>query len=325
MEFKKILIIQTAFIGDVVLSTPLIEKLHHFYPKAEIDFLLRKGNENLLEGHPHIHRLHIWNKKEQKLKNLFKLISEIRREKYDLLINVQRFGATGLLTFLSGAKIKVGFDKNPFAFSYDVKITHAVGNGRHEVERNILLIAPWTDTSFVRPKLYFDEEINTRISIYGNMPYITIAPTSVWFTKQFPAHKWVEFIQQTDFGGRIYLLGGPSDFDACEQIKSVASHPRVENLCGMLSLLESTALMRGAVMNYMNDSAPMHFASAVNAPTTAIFCSTVPEFGFGPLSDKSRVVQVTEPLDCRPCGLHGHSACPKGHFKCAENIDVARL
>jgi heptosyltransferase-2 len=325
VEFKKILIIQTAFIGDVVLTTPLIEKLHHFYPKAEIDFLLRRGNENLLEGHPYIHRLHIWNKKEQKLRNLLKLIKEIRSEKYDLLINVQRFGATGLLTFLSGAKTKVGFDKNPFAFSYDMKIAHEVGNGLHEVERNLSLITQWTDASYVRPKLYFDEEINTRVSVYTNEPYITLAPTSVWFTKQFPAHKWVEFIQQTDFQGRIFLLGGSADFDACEYIRNQSSHPKVENLCGLLSLLESTALMRGAEMNYMNDSAPMHFASAVNAPTTAIFCSTIPEFGFGPLSDKSRVVQVTDKLDCRPCGLHGHSACPKGHFRCAEDIDVRRL
>lgn len=325
MEFKKIVIIQTAFIGDVVLATPLIEKLHHFFPQASIDFVLRKGNENLLEGHPHVRRVFIWNKKEGKIKHLFGLIGQIRSERYDLVINLQRFGATGLMTWLSGAKMKVGFDKNPFAFSFDVKVRHEIGKGTHEVERNLSLIRQLTDDSFVRPKLYFDQEIATRISIYTNEPYITLAPTSVWFTKQFPAHKWVDFLKQTDFSGRIFLLGAPSDFDACEQIRLAAGNERVENLCGLLSLLESTALMRDAEMNYVNDSAPMHFASAVNAPTTAIFCSTVPEFGFGPLSDKSRVVQVTQPLDCRPCGLHGHKACPKGHFKCAEGIEVNRL
>ena len=78
-------------------------------------------------------------------------------------------------------------------------------------------------------------------------------------------------------------------------------------------------------MNYVNDSAPMHLASAVNAPVCVIYCSTVPHFGFGPLSDISNIVEVKENLDCRPCGLHGHRACPKGHFKCAQQIDVQQL
>ena len=83
--------------------------------------------------------------------------------------------------------------------------------------------------------------------------------------------------------------------------------------------------MRDAVMNYVNDSAPMHFASAVNAPVTAVYCSTIPEFGFGPLSDESYVVEIAEPLDCRPCGLHGYKACPLGHFNCARNIHDRQL
>jgi len=78
-------------------------------------------------------------------------------------------------------------------------------------------------------------------------------------------------------------------------------------------------------MNFVNDSAPMHLASAVNAPVTAIFCSTVPSFGFGPLSEKSIVIETKEKLDCRPCGLHGFKACPKGHFKCAYSISNEEL
>lgn len=318
MEFQKILIIQTAFIGDVVLATPLIEKLHRFYPDAQIDFVLRKGNENLLQGHPHVAQLFIWDKKAGKVKNLLALIGKIREERYDLVVNVQRFGATGLMTWLSKGKIKVGFSKNPFSFGFDRKMPHEIGSGKHEVERNLELISEWTDDSFERPKLHLSEKVKERVSHYQDEKYLTIAPTSVWYTKQFPAHKWIEFLQQTDFDGKVFLLGAPTDFAACEHIRIASGKANVENLCGLLSLLESTALMAKAEMNYMNDSAPMHFASAVNAPTTAIFCSTVPAFGFGPLSDKSRVVQVTEELACRPCGLHGHKKCPEGHFKFAE-------
>jgi len=322
MEFKKILIIQTAFIGDVVLATPLIEKLKRFYPDAQIDFLVRKGNENLLEENPKISTLHVWNKKEQKIRNIFRVVGELRREKYDLLINLQRFGATGLMTFLSGAKLKVGFDKNPFSFCYGRKFKHEIGNGKHEVERNLELISEWTDDSFEKPKLHLSEETLEKVEEYKTESYLTIAPTSVWFTKQWPAHKWIEFLQKTEFVGKIFLLGAPSDFDACEHILKEAGRDETLNLCGQLSLLESTALMKDAEMNYMNDSAPMHFASAVNAPTTAIFCSTIPNFGFGPLSENYRVIETSETLACRPCGLHGFKTCPKGHFKCAETIDL---
>ncbi|MDX5422106.1 MAG: glycosyltransferase family 9 protein, partial [Hymenobacteraceae bacterium] len=107
---KKILIIQTAFLGDVVLATALVEKLHDFYPEAQLDFLLRKGNEGLLKNHPLLHRVRIWNKQEGKYKSLLKLLGQIRSEQYDLVVNVQRFGATGILTALSGARETVGFD-----------------------------------------------------------------------------------------------------------------------------------------------------------------------------------------------------------------------
>jgi heptosyltransferase-2 len=99
----------------------------------------------------------------------------------------------------------------------------------------------------------------------------------------------------------------------------------VKNLAGSLSLLQSAALMKGAVMNYVNDSAPMHLASATDAPVTVIYCSTIPAFGFGPLSPVSKIIEAEESLDCRPCGLHGFKNCPKGHFRCAETISVKRV
>ena len=90
-------------------------------------------------------------------------------------------------------------------------------------------------------------------------------------------------------------------------------------------MLQSAALMEGALMNYVNDSAPMHLASAMNAPTTAIFCSTIPAFGFGPLSDNCVVIESSQKLNCRPCGIHGSKFCPEKHFNCAEKISVKSL
>lgn len=151
--------------------------------------------------------------------------------------------------------------------------------------------------------------------------YICIAPASIWYTKQWPATKWIELINTIGDRYRVLLLGSKQDVLLCNQIRNAVHTKRIQVLAGELTLLESAALMQNAHMNFVNDSAPMHLASAVNAPVTAIFCSTVPAFGFGPLSDHARILETVEKLGCRPCGLHGHRVCPKGHFRCAE-IDV---
>lgn len=321
----KFLIIQTAFIGDVILATPLIEKLHHFYPDSQIDFLLRKGNENLLRNHPYIDNIIVWNKKQHKIKNLFRVIKRIRQKKYDYVMNLQRFTSTGIITTFSGAKLKAGFNKNPLSFTFSRSINHEIGNGKHEVERNLQLIEEITDSSFYKPRLYPTNEDFEIVSQYKMHPYICIAPTSVWFTKQFPADKWIDLLKIIGTGYKVFLMGGPDDKEACDKIIEQSGLNNIINLAGELSFLQTSALMKNAAMNYVNDSAPMHMASAMNAKTTAVFCSTVPKFGFGPLAKDSKIVETEEKLDCRPCGLHGYQKCPKGHFKCALTIKTEQL
>lgn len=324
-RFQSFLIIQTAFIGDVILATGLIEKLHRYYPEAKIDFLLRQGNEGLLTGHPFLRNVLIWNKKESKISNLFKIIRQVKDNRYDCVVNVHRFASSGFITALSGSKLKIGFDKNPISFAFTKKIKHQIGN-LHEVQRNHLLIDEITDSIYAKPKLYPDEKDFERVKPFQAEPYFCIAPTSVWFTKQFPIEKWIEFLKSVNNKKkRIYLLGASSDHLVCESIRLASANLQATNVAGKLSFLESAALMQGAEMNFVNDSAPMHIASAMNAPVTAIFCSTVPSFGFGPLSDRSTIIETKEKLDCRPCGLHGFKACPKGHFKCAYTIENEEL
>jgi len=323
-----ILVIQTAFIGDAVLATGLLEKLHASFPDAKIDYMVRKGNESLFNNHPFLHELLVWDKKQWKYRHLFQLLRKVRKNKYSTVVNVQRFAATGFLTAFSGAKEKIGFDKNPFSFLFTKKIAHVVSDGSHvlhEIERNQQLIASFTEAKAAKPRLYPTKGDFDAVAKYKHMRYICIAPASVWFTKQFPADKWISFIHATPDGVFVYLLGAPDDFALCEEIKAQCSHLNVMNLAGKLSFLESAALMNDAIMNYVNDSAPMHFASAMNAPVTAVYCSTLPAFGFGPLSDISFVVETKEKLSCRPCGLHGKPECPEQHFNCANQITNEQL
>ena len=120
------------------------------------------------------------------------------------------------------------------------------------------------------------------------------------------------------------LVGGPADAALLEQIAAKTEHPNAVVQADQ-GLLESAALMAQAAWVLTNDSGPLHLASAVNAPTVAVYCSTVPAFGFGPLSDRSRVVESAESLPCRPCGVHGKTSCPLGHFACGESITVEQV
>jgi heptosyltransferase-2 len=333
---QKILIIQTAFIGDVVLATALLETLHEKYPQASIDLIVRQGNESLFNEHPFIGELIVWNKKENKYLHWLQVLQKIRAKKYDLLINLQRFAATGLWAVLSKATRTIGFDKNPFSFLFTHSVKHNVSEiGVHEINRNHKLTESLGALKLCKPKLYPTKSDFDKVIQYQTEKYITMAPASVWFTKQFPISAWVSFIQALPFDGTIYILGGPGDKNLGDRIIDEVSslHPKASNssntttaskkiinLSGELSFLASAALQQKAVLNYVNDSAPLHFCSAMNAPVVVIYCSTIPAFGFGPLSTQSYIVETQEKLACRPCGLHGKKQCPLGHFNCAKTI-----
>ena len=310
----------------MILVTPVLENLHRKYPDAAIDVLVKKGTESLFASHPYIRKLYIWDKSDKKLKNLYKILKEVQSERYDLVINVQRFFLTGFLTAFSRAGKTVGFNKNPFSVFFSKRLKHKIREGEfHETERNLLLIQNLVQETEKRPVLYPSKQDDALTSQYKTHKYICVAPASLWHTKQYPADKWVEFLQQLPDDLYVYFLGSPADHALCEEIIKRSSHGNSMNLAGKLKLLETASLQRDALMNFVNDSAPMHLASAVNAPVTAIFCSTVPAFGFGPLSTDSEVLETEEKLDCRPCGLHGLRECPEKHFDCAYTIKTERL
>ncbi|HNW89351.1 MAG TPA: glycosyltransferase family 9 protein [Bacteroidales bacterium] len=323
---NRILIIQTASIGDVILATPLIESFAEQQPPVEIDFLLKKGCESLFEGHPYIREVMVWDKSEKKYAHLFALLKTIRKRKYDHVFNLQRFASSGFLTVFSKALNTVGFDKNPFSFLYKNKVRHIIGTGTslHEIDRNLMLIE-----NIVEPKrqikLYPNEADIIEVQQYKNKPYICIAPASLWETKKFPEKKWLEFLNSLPEDLAVFLIGSKNDEELCNNLVKKSVKPSVSSLAGKLSLLQTAALLKDAKMNFTNDSAPQHLASAVNAPVAGIFCSTVPSFGFGPLSERSFIIETQENLGCRPCGIHGFKSCPEKHFKCATTITNNQL
>ncbi len=318
---KRALVIQTAFLGDAILGTALLERIHADHPECRIDYLVRKGNEGLFASHPFLNRVLTFDK-SRKVAELWRLIATIRAARYDVVINAQRFASSGLITVLSGAKQTVGYDRNPLSMFFGRKVAHHMSNG-HEVDRLLNLHSSSPVSERVLPRIYPSSEDECIASSHIKSPFITVAPASVWFTKQWPEAKWAEFISQVPEQYDVLLTGGPSDVTLCARIGSNAGR-RVTVVAGKLTLLQTAALMSKATMNYANDSAPVHLASAVNAPICEVFCSTVPGFGFTPLSDEAHIVETEEKLSCRPCGIHGHRSCPERHFRCTD-ISPQRL
>lgn len=335
---KTILIIQTAFIGDTILASHFARAVKDQYPHSKIHFFLRKGNESVIQGLPSIEKTWVWDKQGGKTRNLKRLISELRQIKFDLVFNLHRHFNSGLVCALIKSPVKVGFRQNPLSLFYTHKVDHLIphvpkDNEKgtwHEVQRNMQLLVALDPTLVIehdqklyKPELPLQQKNLDKVAGLAQGNFFVVAPASVWFTKAWSEHKFRALTLELSRQGKVYLIGAQSDRELCERIGLNIANTEV--LCGSLNLLDSAALMKNAIRVFVNDSAPLHLASAVNAKTTAIFCSTVPAFGYTPLSDDSVVIDVGNALNCRPCGLHGHQKCPLGHFKCGEDIEVSRV
>ena len=157
--------------------------------------------------------------------------------------------------------------------------------------------------------------------------YVSISPGSVWETKRFPVHKWIEFIRLLPLDQEIVLMGSAAEKHLSDEIESAfeGSGRNIHNACGRFNLQEAIAVYQQSLMSFVNDSGPLHICSALNTPTVAIFCSTIPAFGFGPLAEQNKIIEVKEKLACRPCGDHGKKSCPEIHFNCANSMDVNEM
>ena len=323
MPARKVLFIQTAFIGDAILASALWETWHAAHPEDAIHICVRQGNEAMFHGHPFLAGVHVWNKKGRLLpryQSLNELARLLRRERFDAVFTPHRHASSGWLAWRSGAPIRVGFDVHPLRRVFTYRVPHGFEEGVHEIERNHRLVQGWTDAEAPRmPRLYPEP-----LTPVGRA-FAVLAPASQWATKQWPVERWIELCDSlAEEVPELRLVGGPTDAALLEEIAAKTLHPNAVVQADQ-GLLKSAALMVQAAWVLTNDSGPLHLASAVNAPTVAVYCSTVPAFGFGPLSSRSRVVESAETLPCRPCGVHGKTSCPLKHFACGQSITVDQV
>lgn len=328
-ERRGTLLVDTSFLGDVLCAEPMVRAAAAKWPGEPIDFLVGPGGAQMLAGHPNLRELIVFDKRgaDRGLGGLRRMAQRLGEQGYARAVCSHRSWRTAALLRLARIPIRIGFHNASAAWLYSQRIPYR--KELHEVERNLELLGggPWE-----APRMYPGEAERARareLLNQLNQPPIALAPGSIWATKRWPASKWSELLRGLCQAGQaVVLLGGPDDAELCAAVVAGAELESVPeaaclDLSGQTSLRESAAVLETCSTLVSNDSAPMHLGVAAGIPVVAVYCSTVPAFGFAPRGPRDLVLEVAG-LDCRPCGIHGHKTCPEGHFRCGEDLDSAQ-
>ncbi|MEK6725974.1 MAG: lipopolysaccharide heptosyltransferase II [Deltaproteobacteria bacterium] len=330
-EFKNILVVQTAFPGDIVLTTPLFKGLKKSFPESLLTVVTTPQGCELLQDLKEIDSLISYDKKGKDSGELrfFGLIRRLRKEGFDLCLSPHRSFRTALMVYGSGAGERIGYSDAALSVVYTSKVFR--DTDLHEVERVLSLLDPLgiesgrldkmpyleiSSETWVRTKKIFDEA-----GISPSDTVIGIAPGSVWGTKRWIPEGYAALIDRLieRYDARVFLLGSPAERDAGDKIISLTGQRPVD-LIGKTTLRELIAVIDRCSLLIGNDSAPGHIASARMVPAVSIFGPTVRSFGYYPYGKD--IVIVEKELHCRPCHHHGPDKCPEGHFRCMREITV---
>ncbi len=318
-------IVQTAFIGDVVLATPLFEAARVSNPGERVIAVVRAGCDTLLAANPHVDDIIVWDKhgRDRGIGGIRLMASRLRDAGIGLALIPHRSFRSSLMVRLAGVPVRIGFDRGSGRFLHTIRVPYP--RGPHEVERNLLLAraAGWQWEGF-RPAVFTDERDWTIVAdlTRGADPYCVLAPGSVWPTKRWPPEYYLAVgTTVADRGVRVFLSGGIEDTPLCEAI--ARDIPGAVSTCGILTLRQSAELYRRAAFVLTGDTAPQHIAAAAGTRVFTLFGPTVREFGFWPYTDRGVVIE--EDLACRPCGVHGHVRCPEGTHRCMRAITPERV
>lgn len=323
------LVVQTSFLGDMVLTTPLLRFLAE---RGPVDVVATPANAELLANHPAVRHVYRYDKRgAHSGVGGFRAVARLAHAQgaTDVAYLAQGSLRSAALALAAGFEQRIGFDTSAGRIFYTERREHRAD--QHHAERLWRLAAgngaPSPAASALRPSLHpgaDDDEAAQRLLDafgYAGEPLIALAPGSVWATKRWPYY--AALARRLSALGRVVVLGSDADKDLAAAIATETFGSSID-ATGKLSLLASAALLGRAQAVVSNDSAPLHLASAMNTPSVALFGPTVPALGFGPLAEARRVAQV-EMLACRPCHAHGPQECPLGHWHCMRDLTVAEV
>ena len=321
------LVIQTSFLGDTVLTTPLLVQLAR---RSAVDVVTTPASAMLLANHPAVRSVIVYDKRgvDRGLPGFVALARKLRATQYDIAFLAQGSFRSAALALAAGIPTRVGFDTSSGRWFYTRRVDFR--EDLHHAARLLRLARPNGRPAMpeeLRPTLHPGDGEKRAVDallasngVAAGEPFVALAPGSVWATKRWPYYAELAALLAPDI--RLVVVGGMDDRALAQGI--VSAVPAAIDATGQLSLLASAELVGRAAVIVTNDSAPLHLASAMGTPTVAIFGPTVPAFGFGPLAPKSIVVGHTG-LTCRPCDRHGPQVCPLGHFRCMRELDAEMI
>ena len=336
--FRRILLIQTAFLGDVVLTTPMIRELRRRCPQAHLAVVVNPGASDILEPNPDVDEVLVIDKKgvHRGPRGMLRFARSVRNREFDLLLSPHQSHRTSVLARLSRIPVRYGYRSAGWArWAY----TGLLERPPTEPEIRRLLrfldesLGPATTRPAELPLLYeTDESRDSARALLSELREprspILLAPSSVWPTKRWTAYGFARLaaLLLREYGGEVLLVGSPADravaaeVIACSrEINPPHLHERVTNVAGRTSLLGLYSLMLRSKLLVSNDSAPVHFGCAARIPVVALFGPTVASLGYAPIAPGSAVAEI-QGLSCRPCGTHGANICPVGHFRCMRDL-----
>jgi heptosyltransferase II len=324
------LVIQTSFIGDTILTTPLLVQLAN---RGPVDVVTTPASAELLANHPAVRTVIAYDKRgeDRGLLGLWQLAQRLRATRYDVALLAQGSWRSAGLALLAGIPSRIGFSTSAGRLLYTKRVPYR--DDLHHAARLLMLARPngrEATPEEQRPSLVPGAAERAAVDallrehdVAPGERLVALAPGSIWGTKRWPYYpELAKELAEGAYASRVVVLGSGADKPLADAI--VGAAPRTIDAAGRLSLLASAELLGRCGVLVTNDSAPMHLASAVGTPTVAIFGPTVPEFGFGPLAPRVSVVGH-DTLPCRPCDRHGPQRCPLGHHRCMRELSPSMV
>jgi heptosyltransferase-2 len=324
---KKILVIQTAFLGDAVLTTPLLGAIHQQFPQARLSVLCTPQIADVFARHPAVSDVMVFDKRgaERSWTARWTLVKRLSSEHFDLAIIPHRSLTSALAAYLAGIPRRVGFSASQGRWFLTDVVPFRWGV--HDINRNLALMNVFgvqnpSGELWLKPDPAAVRRVAERLQSVGvRQTLIGINAGSVWATKRWLSEGFAvvadRMIRELD--ASVIFVGGDRDSESIGKIFTMMKEKPI-NWIGKTSLQELVALIARCQAFLTNDSGPLHIAVASQVPTVAIFGPTTRELGFFPYGPGHRVIE--RDLDCRPCGLHGADRCPLGHFRCMKDISA---
>lgn len=327
---KKILVVRFSSIGDIVLTSPVLRCLKQQRPQWALHFLTKDIYRPLVAHDPNIDRLIGYEPGEWD-----RLIAQLRKERYDLIVDLHNNWRTRRLARTLGLG-RYAFPKANIRKWLLVRTKQrGVMDGRHVVSRYFEAVRPLGIEADAKGlDYYIPHYARLRpqdLPLSHSAGYILFSIGGSYATKRLPASQWIQLAREVDHP--IILAGGEGDRFMGEEIAR-ESPVKVYNACGKFSLPESAWLVAHSRLVLTNDTGLMHIASAFNKPIISFWGNTVPEFGMYPffgtdtaLGEEPPISMIVEnrDLSCRPCSKLGFDRCPRGHFRCMRELPMERV